>query len=258
MKLVEKSPEKDHLYQVAGDIILTVPRRIDALETTLDRLTYALSVLGTEHLRERLSLSDRAMVDEAIHQARPFATSTPKSTARVSYRYLLKHADLTPPLGFPGGPCHVVRRIYDEVRNPRLRDELIEDVERGGKLDNADASKVYSLETDNGPGGKLKKIAITAHGQYRMDQRGITVTEVRLALQGFLKRWNDLRSQQSPVAKGWEMDMMRGEKLMWTDPRHKLTLVFLVKGDTAVVVTAYWEGQPDPRPVGEGTCPVPR
>jgi len=259
LKIVEKSPEKDHLYQVAGDIIMTAPQRLDKMESTLDRLSYALSVLGTDHLRDRLSLSDRAMVDDAVHQARPFASpASPKSTARVAYRYLMRHADLMPPLGFPGGPCHVVQRIYEEVKNPRLRDELIEDIETGGKLDNQEASKVYDLEVERGPGGKIKKVVITAHGQFRMDQRGITVPEVRMALQSFVKRWMDLRSQQSPIARRWEMDMMRGDTILWTDPRHKLTIVFTAKGDTARLVTTYWEGQSDPKARGEGSCPLPR
>jgi len=86
LKLVENSEAKEHLYEVAGDILTVAPRRLEALEATLDRLTYALSVLGTDHLRERLPMEDRAVVDDAVHQTRPFLAS------RVAYRYLMKKA----------------------------------------------------------------------------------------------------------------------------------------------------------------------
>lgn len=93
-KIVDSSPEKDHIYQVAGDLIMAAPNKIEALETDLDRLSYALSVLGTNHLRERLPMSDRAMVDQATHRARPFTTpSLERSTSRVAYRYLLRKAE---------------------------------------------------------------------------------------------------------------------------------------------------------------------
>jgi len=52
--------------------------------------------------------------------------------------------------------------------------------------------------------------------------------------------------------------LMRGETLLWTDPRHNLTIVFTVKGDVARLVTTYWKGQPDPKARGEGSCPLPK
>jgi len=93
MKLVDKSTEKDHIYEVAGDIIQTMPRRMEALENGLDRLSYALSVLGTDHLRERLPLADRAVIDEATHKGRPFASpSLSGAASRVATRYLVAKA----------------------------------------------------------------------------------------------------------------------------------------------------------------------
>lgn len=256
--LVEKSKAKEHLYQVAGDIIQAAPRRMDHLETTLDRLSYALSVLGKEHLRERLPMDDRALVDDAIHRAKPFKTPhLERSTSRVALAYLEKQGDLMPPLGFPGGICHVTERIYNEVRNPRLQEELVEDVELGRKMTNRDAHQVYDLEREKGA-GRFKKLLITPHAQYRMDQRGITVTEVRLALKSFEKAWLDAKSRQEYQAKNWEMDMARRDPIMWTDPRIKLTIVFVVEGKNQVrLVTTYWEGQPDPKP-GAKSCPTPR
>ena len=88
----------------------------------------------------------------------------------------VREADLSPPLGFPGGPCHVVQRIDEEVRNPRMRDTLTDKVEHGEKLTNPEAAKVYSIETDRG-GGLFKTIKITPpvqrgllsdFGQYRL------------------------------------------------------------------------------------------
>lgn len=82
--MVDKSPAKEHLYERAGDIIMALPRRLEALETALDRTSYALSVLGAEHLRERLPMADRALVDDAAHKGAPFG----RSAARVAERYL--------------------------------------------------------------------------------------------------------------------------------------------------------------------------
>jgi len=258
MKLVDKSEAKEHLYEVAGDIIQAVPRRMDHLETVLDRLSYALSVLGTDHLRERLPMDDRALVDDAVHKARPFKhPHLERSTARVALAYLERQADLMPPLGYPGGICHVTERIHTEVRNPKLREELVEDVEMGRKMTNQDANKVYGLEREKGI-GRFKQLLITPHAQYRMDQRGIIVNEIRLALKSFEKAWLDGKSRQDYQAKSWEMDMMRRDPIMWVDPRLKLTIVFVVEGKNQVrLVTTYWEGQPDPKP-GAKSCPTPR
>ena len=167
-----------------------------------------------------------------------------------------KMADLSPPLGFPGGPCHLINRIEEEVNNPRLRDLLVDQVEGGYALSNSQASKVYELEAERGPGGKFKQILITSHAQYRMDQRGITVTELRLALTAFQKAWNDGKSRKDPIVRSWESDMSYGEPIRWTDPKLHLTLVFTVAGGVVNLVTTFWEGQPDPRPVNEMSCRV--
>jgi hypothetical protein len=90
--MVERSTAKEHIYQVAGDLVLAVPRRLEQLETHLDRVSYALSVLGTDHLRERLPMSDRALVDEATHKGRPFTAPAIKGTAsRVAARYMARN-----------------------------------------------------------------------------------------------------------------------------------------------------------------------
>ena len=168
-------------------------------------------------------------------------------------------ADLTPPLGFPGGPCQVIERIDGEIRDPGLRDRLVDQVEDGASLSNSSAAKVYELEAESGiPRSKLKEILITPHAQYRMDQRGITVGDVRVALMGFVKAWNDERSRQSAQARMWEDDMAWGEKIDWVDPRIGLMIVFTASKGTVRLVTAYWKGQSDPRPVDEESCGVSR
>jgi hypothetical protein len=279
LKIVKESPEREHIYQVAGDIIQVAPRRVETLERHLDRLSYVLSVLGSDHLRDLLPISDRAIVDDAVAGSGSFGPAMSKSSAaRVAEQYLARRialqylADLAPPLGTDGrasGPCYVTRRIWQEVRDPKLREELIEDVEHGLKLENRDAAQVYDLETERGEGA-FKKLEIVPHAQYRMDQRGITVPEIRLALRSFSAAWargRELRKQNvrkpklvqlQSQARQWEQDMARGQKILWTDPVIKLAVVLLVVSTGRVrLITAYWEGQPDPKGPGEGTCPVP-
>ena len=175
---------------------------------------------------------------------------------------MAKHADLSPPLGFPGGPCHVVDRIEEEVKSPRLRDELSEKVERGESLSNPEARKVYDVESERG-GGLFKKMDLTGHVQYRMDQRSVTVTEIRLSLANFSNeflrgkelqnqnvRKNNLIKLQSQF-RVWEAAVKRGAEIVYQDPSFGLTLVFEARGSTARIITTYWTGQSDPRP---GKC----
>ena len=68
-KLVDQSEHKEHLYQVAGDIIETLPQRLDLLMVALDRTSLALSKMGTEFLESRLPLSEKTLVDETLEAA---------------------------------------------------------------------------------------------------------------------------------------------------------------------------------------------
>lgn len=266
-KLVDASPNKDQIYMVAGDIVQAVPRRLDDLEGHITRLTYALSVIGKEELRDRLSMDDRAFVDDAMHGRKLMASRVAVRAAvtwfdryrvaRVASAWLDKQADKSPALGFPGGPCHLMKRVEQEISNPRLRAELIEDVEQGAKWTNADAAQVYDLEVERGPNRKFAKMVITAHAQYRMDQRGITVPELRLFFAAFTKAWGDAKSRQDYMWRSWEEDMARREKIVWTEPHLGLTVAFVLdRADVVRVITCYWEGQPDPRPVQEESCRV--
>jgi hypothetical protein len=94
LKLVEKSPEREHLYQLAGDIIVGLPQRISALKMCLDRTSLALSKMGVDFLESRLPLSEKVLVDEAVQSA--FGKATPRHSAlasRVADRYIQDHPD---------------------------------------------------------------------------------------------------------------------------------------------------------------------
>lgn len=248
MAMVHESPAKDRIYQMAGDSILAVPKHMEQLERHLDRTGYALSVLGKDVIRDTLSVADRKEVDEAMDSVTPMVQ---RMARKVATRYL--QSDLNPPLGVPGGPCQVLRRIEENVRNPALKEELKDDVERGLKIENADAAKIYRLENEHGV-GKIREFSISPHAQYRMDQRSVTVQDVRNNLASFLKVWNDERSKKSPLGKRWDQDMAYGESIEYVDKKTKLLTVFKMVRDTAVIITTYWEGKPDPKGVRETSC----
>ncbi len=67
--LVEASDYREHLYEVAGDIIVDMPERLLKLEVVLDRTLLALSKMGDDFLGARLPLSEKNLVDEAIDPA---------------------------------------------------------------------------------------------------------------------------------------------------------------------------------------------
>lgn len=165
-------------------------------------------------------------------------------------------SDLTPPLGWYGGPCLVVDRIRQEVRTPALRDTLEDQVEAGKPLSNPDAAKVYDLEVEKGV-GIFKQVRITAHAQYRMDLRGVTVGDIRIALNDFLKKLGDWKSQQAWEYRHYTELLTRGEPVEWVDKRlGDLVVIFATArqgGGVVDIVTTYWKGLNDPKPE---TCPV--
>jgi cation transport regulator ChaC len=170
-----------------------------------------------------------------------------------------KKSDLSPPLGYPGGPCQVIQRIHSTVRNPKMRDELVDDVEGYKGLSNTDATKVYKLETEKGVKAKfLNRLRITPHAQYRMDQRGITVQDVRTGLMLFAREFYDSKSQQGHFYRSRSEELARGEKILWVAKKiGRLALVFVSAGQGAItLVTAYWDGLGDPKPVDESVCKV--
>jgi hypothetical protein len=169
-----------------------------------------------------------------------------------------KRADLTPALGLPteSGPCYVVQRIEEEVRSPRERGDLQDQVEKGKALSNPDANKVYSLLRERGPGGMISQLEITPHAQYRMDLRGVTVPELRLALKGFLKKYNDWKSQQAWELRQVEDAIRRGHPIEYEDSKLKLFIAFTMpQRGVARIVTVYWKGVKDPS--APGVCVIP-
>jgi len=260
MALVDNSPKKDHLYEVAGDAIVALPRHLDNLERHLDRLEYALAATGQEHLKDRIPLSDRKMVENAIEDAQIAMSSIETGQPLVS-RVAQRYADLNPPLGIPGGPCQVTQRIQDQVRNPALQEDLIEDFQEDGELANPEASKVYSLSGE-GPanGTRFKELVLTAHAQFRMDLRGISVDQVKKALLSFQNALGAAKSAPASqfLAKKWEEQLMRGDDMRWEDPKQKLTIGFVAGGDArrVVLVTAFWTNKPTPRVVPVQSCPA--
>jgi hypothetical protein len=162
-------------------------------------------------------------------------------------------ADLEPPLGYPGGPCQVVERIEQEIKNPKMQEKLVENVERGTKVENQDASKIYTQDRENGV-GVVDKITISPHAQYRMDLRSITVPAVRAAIKSLMKLLGDWKAQKSPRYDDIIRDWAKGEPYNWTDPKMGLTVVVRPNGPKSLLlVTTYWRGGSDPR--APGGCP---
>jgi len=87
--LVEESTHRDHLYQVAGDMIEGLPDTLSSVERALDRTSYALAVMGEDFLRSRLTFDDRIRVDRATKTS-PFSSNREKESieARVARRFL--------------------------------------------------------------------------------------------------------------------------------------------------------------------------
>lgn len=171
----------------------------------------------------------------------------------VALRHL--RADLSPPLGYPGGACYLLERIRKNVRNPADAESMISDVSEGGDLTLTEASRVYGLGTEAPPvKTRFKKVLLSPHAQYRMDLRGITVPEVRLALKSFNKAFLDAKSRNDPTYRRWTTDMAHDTGIAWTDPQTGLTVVFAAGGDGTVakVITVYWPGHDE---LDGGSCP---
>ena len=91
LKIVESSPQKEHIYQVAGDIILAMPALVEKIEGQLDETGYALACMGKEHLKERLPISDRNRVEVTVEGSPTFSAPSHHSSAeKVAERFLAK------------------------------------------------------------------------------------------------------------------------------------------------------------------------
>jgi hypothetical protein len=268
--VAEASPDKEEVYAGMGDILVNLPQTITTLETTLDALSYTLASLGRKQLRDRLPIDAKFKVDRALADARlpmvadPSNEILPPKTAalRVARRFVQRRfADLNPPLGVPGGPCQVIRRIKDEVDNPRLQEQLVSEYESGGDLSNAEASQVYEIEEGAAPTGiesPIKKVLISAHAQYRMDLRRITVRTVQTALFEFSKELAQGLKNRTGQAYGWEEALRMGSKIVYKGKA--ITVVFAKSRmggpGTVDLITTYPNGGSDPKPVPEGACGI--
>lgn len=154
-------------------------------------------------------------------------------------------ADLSPPLGEPGGPCQVVQRIEEAIRSPKLKDDLVKGVESNEPLSNKDVGKIYDVDVEPGVGTR-KQIHISPHAQYRMDLRGVTVRDVQDAVKELFKRLNDWKSQKHPAYARLHGPLSRGEKVEWTSSKGITVVIVERDSSSLAVVTAYKEGIPDP------------
>lgn len=165
--------------------------------------------------------------------------------------------DLNPQLGFPGGPCQVIQRIERSPNPASFRQSAVDDVEVGADLSNAAASKVYKpLEELLPPGFPYKSFQLSAHAQYRMDQRGIAVPQMRAALVAFIKHFLVLKSKKHPTYERWIQQEVTRETIVWTDPKLGLTLVLAptLLTKSLMVVTTYWQDAQEESPPGDGGC----
>jgi hypothetical protein len=75
LKLVDVSHEREHIHQVAGDLLQAIPKRIHQLEVVLDRTSLALSKMGEDYLTARLPLDEKQLVEDAVEPAGGFKKS---------------------------------------------------------------------------------------------------------------------------------------------------------------------------------------
>ena len=95
LKLVEDSTHREHIQQVAGDILLALPTGLGRLDTVLDRTGLALSKMGETFLEARLPLSDKTMVDEAVQPA--FGGGKMRTSVdKLAQRWVAAAAKVTP------------------------------------------------------------------------------------------------------------------------------------------------------------------
>ena len=180
-----------------------------------------------------------------IPLTKPLAKAATSMMLRRLSTWVLK-ADLNPPLGMPSeaGPCLVVDRIEKEVRNPQLRNQLVEDLQLGDFGSRGEVA-VYDPHQEKGPGKTT--LLLVEHVQRRMDERGITVPELRVCLQNFLNDFYVEKSRKSPSSATLEEKFARGEKITWRDKRLGIEIVFRFNRAQFVLITAYRYDESTPK-----------
>lgn len=231
-RIIDRLPDKLYLSFDQGGKVYT--------HTSLERALSPIVDLGKPNWRDEVAIYPKGTMPKQADV-----------THRVATRYLQRQADLMPPLGYPGGQCHVVRRIVEEVKNPRLEQSLRDQVEEGRDLSNPAARNVYNPEKTKG--AWKYNMVITPHAQYRMDLRGITEPELRRVLDGAFK---DINAERSRGDDTRYRKLMSGRELEHYDPKLDIFIAFTARNDNAVIITTYRKKEKDPkRPT---SCPIPK
>lgn len=171
----------------------------------------------------------------------------------LSVKIATKQADLMPPLGRPGGPCHVVKRVEEEVKSPGLSEKLQDKIEEGQSLSNPEAAKVYDMETERTK-GLVTKLYIGPHAQYRMDLRSVALKDVKDAIMELGKEFHAARKSGDPRKFQRFKDFAMSNQTLEHVSSKGLKIVLAPERDGAKLITTFWKGRPDPAP--PGSCEV--
>lgn len=117
LTLVSESEKKDHLYQVAGDIIQEVPELLEDITRSLDRTSYALASLTTDELKQTLPLADKDLTETSLDPAHRPVDASVHAVAQAYMKRLAGKLH-SPPIDSKAGSAedafHLVEK--DEVR----------------------------------------------------------------------------------------------------------------------------------------------
>ena len=193
-------------------------------------------------------------VDSGVHSGADivFVVRTYKDYMSI----LSKRADLNPALGFStDGYCHSKKRVMDNTSMGRLRKEFLDYLNRGNfkvEVPNKLLRAVYKKElVEGGIGGSgkyFRQIILSSHAQFRMDLRGVTVSDIRQAFKNYKREMEDLpRRKRMELERKFEM----GEKIVFPDYNGtRLEVIFIPqeKGRKVFIKTVYWIHGADPKP----------
>jgi hypothetical protein len=181
------------------------------------------------------------------------------SQAVKDYLQVVKEARTPYALGLPGGPCHIIRDIEAEKLPERVKQELIEDIEKGKDLSNSAADLIYPPQRFNAKADLFSKVLLTSHAQYRMNLRGITLPEIQDVFVEFDK-WYKARAKKPKSLTGEQRKLMTdlayGEAARFEGSRSGITIVFAVdsRKNEARLVSCWWTNSPKtPKPT-PGQC----
>ena len=177
--------------------------------------------------------------------------------------FRLRFPDKSPPLGNPGGPCHVYDRIRKKIQNERTQDALIQNMEQGNYALGAQAELALEggdLFDKVSPDSIFAWAAVSPHAQYRMDLRGVTLPELRSELEKFARFYQSNEARGTPWFREADDRWAQGNSVKWSSGRD-LEIVVKVGGHYdypgrkgVLVVTVLVPGNNKPRPVPESSC----